>query len=168
MDEDKKTENIQEEVKQEGNSKLIIGAIIAVAVLAIGGFIFAKSVSNSSLSSTGTPTAQNTPEATGTLEASTELPSTGTGVNFIVEGGEYFYKPNQLKVKKGDKVKITFNNSGGMHDFVIDELNVKSKLIRSNESDTIEFTADKAGTFEFYCSVGQHRKLGMKGTLVVE
>jgi plastocyanin len=28
--------------------------------------------------------------------------------------------------------------------------------------------ADKKGTFEYYCSVGQHRALGMKGKLVVE
>lgn len=55
-----------------------------------------------------------------------------------------------------------------MHDFVIDELNVKTKIVKDGESETVEFTPDQTGTFEFYCSVGQHRQMGMKGTLIVE
>ena len=33
---------------------------------------------------------------------------------------------------------------------------------------TAEFTADKVGSFEYYCSVGSHRSMGMKGVLKVE
>jgi plastocyanin len=50
---------------------------------------------------------------------------------------------------------------------VIDEFNVKPKQIGANAEDSVEFTADKTGSFEFYCSVGNHREMGMKGTLVV-
>ena len=32
----------------------------------------------------------------------------------------------------------------------------------------VEFTVDKTGTFEYYCSVGQHRANGMVGNLIVE
>ncbi len=32
----------------------------------------------------------------------------------------------------------------------------------------VEFTADKKGTFEYYCSVGEHRVNGMKGKFIVE
>jgi uncharacterized cupredoxin-like copper-binding protein len=32
----------------------------------------------------------------------------------------------------------------------------------------VQFVADKTGTFEFYCSVGNHRQMGMVGTLVVQ
>lgn len=85
-----------------------------------------------------------------------------------VEGGMFYFKPNEIKVKKGEKVKITFTNKEGMHDFVIDELNVRTKRIKGGETDTVEFTPDKTGSFEFYCSVGSHRQMGMKGTLVVE
>ena len=55
-----------------------------------------------------------------------------------------------------------------MHDFVIDELNVKSEIIKSGETGEVEFTPDTIGEFEFYCSVGQHRANGMVGTLIVE
>lgn len=55
-----------------------------------------------------------------------------------------------------------------MHDFVIDELNIRTKRIAGGESDSVTFTADKTGAFEYYCSVGNHREMGMKGRLIVE
>ncbi|KKT09719.1 MAG: Plastocyanin [candidate division WWE3 bacterium GW2011_GWB2_43_22] len=56
----------------------------------------------------------------------------------------------------------------GTHDLRLDEFNVATKLLKAGETDTVEFTADKAGVFEYYCSVGEHRKMGMVGTLTVE
>ena len=73
-----------------------------------------------------------------------------------------------MKLRKGDTVKIVFKNSGGMHDWVIDEFSAKTKRIAANQEDTIQFVADKAGTFEYYCSVGNHRQMGMKGNLIVQ
>ena len=73
-----------------------------------------------------------------------------------------------LKVKKGDTVKITFVNDGGMHNWVLDELNVTMDPIKGGSTATVQFIANKTGSFEFYCSVGSHRDMGMKGTLVVE
>lgn len=89
-------------------------------------------------------------------------------VTFHVKGGSFFYVPNMIKVKKGDKVKIVFENVGGMHNINIDEFNVKSETVQSDKETTVEFTADKSGSFEYYCSVGQHRAMGQKGMLVVE
>ncbi len=85
-----------------------------------------------------------------------------------VEGGMFYYKPNEIKVKAGEKVTITFKNVEGVHDFVIDELNVKTQKIKSGETETVEFTPENPGSYEFYCSVGNHRAMGMKGTLIVE
>jgi plastocyanin len=78
------------------------------------------------------------------------------------------FDPATITVNKGDKVKITFKNSGGMHDWKIDELSIATKKIKTGEEEVLEFTADKVGTFEYYCSVGDHRAKGMKGTLVVK
>lgn len=86
-----------------------------------------------------------------------------------VDSSEFKFDVTSITLKKGEKVKLTLTNSGQMpHDFVVDELNVKTKTIKNGESDTIEFTPDKAGSFEFYCSVGSHRAKGMKGTVIVE
>jgi hypothetical protein len=43
-----------------------------------------------------------------------------------------------------------------------------AEQVGAGASDVVEFTADKAGTFEYYCSVGNHRAMGMKGTLTVK
>ena len=86
---------------------------------------------------------------------------------FTVEGLKFSFTPDLVTVKKGDTVRITFKNLDGFHDLVIDEFNVRTKQIPIGE-ETIEFVADKAGSFEFYCSVGNHRAMGMKGTLVVQ
>ena len=77
------------------------------------------------------------------------------------------FSPSTMTVKKGDKVKITYTNGGGTHDFQIEGYNVQTKTIQGGQSDSVEFTADKAGTFEYFCSVGNHRAVGMKGTLTV-
>lgn len=87
---------------------------------------------------------------------------------FSVEGKNFSFTPSVIKVKKGDKVVINFKNTQGFHDLVIDEFKVATKQIKTDEQDSISFIADKTGSFEYYCSVGTHRQMGMKGTLVVE
>lgn len=87
---------------------------------------------------------------------------------FTVSGKNFSYDQNTITVKKGDRVKITFNNTGGFHNLVIDEYGVTTKTAQAPFSDTIEFTADKVGSFEYYCSVGSHRAQGMFGVLKVE
>lgn len=94
--------------------------------------------------------------------------STGTVKEFVVKGANFSFSPSTMTVNKGDRVRIVFENSGGMHDWVIDEFSARTKVIQSGQIETIEFTADKSGTFEYYCSVGTHRQMGMKGTLTVK
>ncbi len=79
----------------------------------------------------------------------------------------YDYLPSEIRVNVGDTVRLTFENGGGFHDWVLDEFDAATRRISGGNADTIEFTADTAGTFEFYCSVGNHRALGMVGDFVV-
>jgi plastocyanin len=93
----------------------------------------------------------------------------GTVKVITVEGSNFKFLPATITVNKGDTVKITFKNTGGFHDFVIDEFEgAKTKQIGANSEETIQFVADKAGTFEYYCSVGNHRGMGMVGKLIVQ
>ncbi|MBY0376369.1 cupredoxin domain-containing protein [Patescibacteria group bacterium] len=87
---------------------------------------------------------------------------------FTVTGQNFSFSPSVMNVKKGDVVKITFVNSGGFHDFKIDEFKVATHQIKTGESETISFVADQTGSFQYYCSVGQHRANGMWGTLIVQ
>ncbi len=92
---------------------------------------------------------------------------------FVLEGVNYAFfmdgeEMPELKVDKGDTVRIEFTSSQGFHDFVIDEFNVATERVSDGGSTFVEFVADTEGIFEYYCSVGQHRANGMKGNLIVE
>ncbi len=50
------------------------------------------------------------------------------------------------------------------HNFNIDEFNVHSKDLTYTQSQTINFVADKSGTFHYYCSIHPE----MKGEIVVK
>lgn len=84
-----------------------------------------------------------------------------------MEAGAFYYKPDTLTAQVGKPVKFTLKSVDMMHDFNIDELGVKSPIVKAGESYVIEFTPTKAGTFEFYCSVGQHRSKGQIGKITV-
>lgn len=86
---------------------------------------------------------------------------------FNISARNYSYSRNEIKVRRGEKVRIILDVTEGMHDWVVDELNVRTPIIKAGETATIEFTPDQSGVFEFYCSVGQHRKFGMYGNFVV-
>lgn len=101
--------------------------------------------------------------------ASTSATTTESVAEFTVEGSEFKFVSNTMNLKKGQKVKLTFKNTGEMpHDFVVDELNIRTKVIKGGETDVIEFTPETVGKFESYCSVGSHRAKGMVGTVIVE
>jgi len=159
--------------KSKSNPMLFIGIAIA-AVVVIGGFLLTRSQKDTIQESIqGTETQSQLPEVSNerideqTAEESSGLPV--EDVNIIeVEGGAYYFKPNEIRVKKGEIVRIVFSNAGGSHDFVIDELDVKTKVTQTGEKAEVEFTANEAGEYEFYCSVMNHRALGMVGTLIVE
>ncbi len=87
---------------------------------------------------------------------------------FTISGQNFSFTPNSISVKKDDKVRIIFQNNMGFHDFKIDEYGIATKQAKAPYQEILEFTASKAGSFEFYCSVGTHRAMGMFGTFKVE
>lgn len=97
-----------------------------------------------------------------------EVQPTGELKEFTVEGSEYMYSPASITVNKGDRVKVTFKNIGNIgHNFVIGDLGVSTRVIPSGSTDVVEFTADRTGTFAFYCSVSGHRPAGMEGQIII-
>ena len=85
-----------------------------------------------------------------------------------VQNDRLSYVQSEIRVNEGDTIRLTFENTGGRHDWVLDEFDAATEVIRGGESETIEFTADEAGEYEFYCSVPGHRQAGMWGTFIVE
>ena len=89
-------------------------------------------------------------------------------VEITVTSRGFDFTPEEIRVNLGDRVVLTYENGGGFHDWVLDEFDAATRQISGGQSQTIEFVADKAGEFEFYCSVGNHRARGMVGTFIVE
>lgn len=152
------------------NPMLIIGAIVIIGVVGIGIFASqAKKSQPASVDEEKTDVVMDKKIAPTDSTTGEETTMDTTGVRTItVEAGSFYYKPAEIRVKKGQKVKIVMNSVDMMHDFNIDELGVKLPITKSGETNTVEFTPDKVGQFEYYCSVGQHRKNGQVGTLIVE
>ncbi len=83
-----------------------------------------------------------------------------------MESGMFFFEPNVIRAQVGQPVVVNVTATG-VHDFVIDEFSVR-QATPDGETTTIEFTPTRAGSFEFYCSIGSHRERGQVGTLIVE
>jgi nitrite reductase (NO-forming) len=151
-------------------NKLSIGiGIVAVAILS-GAIYFGVSMKQSQENVSLLPKTVNTTRSTTsekTTTPGTEQTTQNNEKMFTVIGENFSFTPNTIEVKKGDTVKITFQNKKGFHDWVIDEFQSRTKQIKTDEEETIQFVANKVGSFEYYCSVGNHRQMGMKGTLLV-
>lgn len=91
-----------------------------------------------------------------------------TTKEFTIDSFSYGYSMEEIRVNEGDTVTINLTNSNGLHDWVVDEFNAATETIRAGEETSVTFVADKAGTYEFYCSIGNHRAQGMVGKLIVE
>lgn len=120
---------------------------------------------NSKMPMDNTDTSKDTPVNDPTRVVRSDADKT---VTVTMSGGSFYFNPNVINAKKGDTVIINFSNDGGMHNFTIDEFNAQTKTVKTGETDSVSFVVDKAGSFEYYCSVGQHRAMGQKGMLVVE
>src|SRR5690349_749132 len=100
---------------------MIIAGVVVV-VLALSGFLYmSKSKPSTQTATMQTQEPVNTDSQTSTPEAEVAV----SDVQVItIEGGSYYYKPNEIKVKKGQKVKLTLKSMDMMHDFNIDALAV--------------------------------------------
>mgnify|MGYP001602120627 CR=1 FL=1 len=129
-------------------------------------------------SSRAEPTVDNIPDAIDNSIAQEEISDTQSTKTFLLSAENFKFigdDPRQraqnpdIRVKVGDKVKITLNSVEGFHDWVLDEFNARTLKVKAGDPETsIDFVADKKGTFEYYCSVGSHRANGMKGNFIVE
>ena len=110
----------------------------------------------------------NTDDMSGVDHSKVGMTAPAPAKVFALSGKNFSFDKTEIKVKKGDKVTINFTSADGFHDVVIDEFSAKTERVRTGGTSSMTFVADKTGTFEYYCSVGQHRMNGMVGKLIVE
>lgn len=88
-------------------------------------------------------------------------------VSFNLSASNFAFSQSSLTVKEGQDVTITLNVTEGFHDIKADGL-FQSEASGEGTVQTVSFKAPAKGTYEYYCSIGSHRSMGMVGTLVVE
>jgi plastocyanin len=163
---DESQEQVQTSSSEKSNKTPLIIAV--VIIVAIGGLLYSNSHALKQMAGGSKQVAVQGAKTTPIVKDTASPSAIQAEQTFTVTGANFSFDPKTMTVKKGDKVKVVFKNAEGFHDWNLDEFNAHTKKIKANEEDTVEFVADKTGTFEYYCSVGQHRQMGMKGTLTVE
>ncbi|TSC88709.1 MAG: plastocyanin [Microgenomates group bacterium Gr01-1014_5] len=148
------------------NKGIIIGSGILVPIAVI----VYLAVGQTSNKSTGVFQEQQTQAPAATESAPLVTPGqTETATIISVSGSEYNFTPKSINLEAGKSVKVVYKNTGTLpHDLVISELGVRTKVIGGGKEDTITFTPDKSGIYTFFCSVGNHRQLGMEGAVTVK
>lgn len=104
-----------------------------------------------------------------------------------VRAFEWGFEPEAIVLQRGQEVRIVFRNEGTiLHDFKIEDA-LTADVIASEgtgpltadegelfvgaedgEEGTLVFVPKAVGTYVFYCTIGNHRQLGMEGTVIVE
>jgi cytochrome c oxidase subunit 2 len=136
------------------NRNIIFGVAIVVLLLVVIGFYSSNAFSKGAVVKNG--------EINVNGDSSAVIQADGNTKVISISAQKYDYTPNIIRVKKGEHVKIILDNKDAKHGIVIPSLNLRGV-------DSLEFNADKSGTYEFYCPTfcGQGHS-EMKGIIVVE
>jgi len=86
---------------------------------------------------------------------------------FTITAKDFHYTPDHIEVTQDDLVKLTVRSEDVAHSFTIDEYRIVRR-VSAGGTTTFEFRADRAGTFNYYCSLtSEPGHATMKGQLVV-
>ena len=86
---------------------------------------------------------------------------------FDILAKNYSFSPSRIEVVHDDVVTLALQSEDQAHSFTIDEYRI-ARRIPEGGSTKLEFRADRAGTFDFYCNLSTDPGCKtMRGTLVV-
>lgn len=81
-----------------------------------------------------------------------------------VKASKFNFSPDPIMVKKGERVRLVVTSTDVDHGLAIDEFKVNLS-IPASKTETVEFVADKKGTFRVYCDLWQGQ---MQSSLIVK
>jgi uncharacterized cupredoxin-like copper-binding protein len=133
---------------------LAIGAAVAIPMVGCGGSSNDNSTSNAATQASTTGGAA----------------ATGAGGTVSLTATDFKFNPSDPTVSSGD---VTFNekNDGQVtHSLEIENVNGQDKelegTVSPGQSGTLKVNLPP-GKYEFYCPVGNHKQMGMKGEITV-
>jgi len=161
--------------------------LIVLLVLVVGGFlVFRGDDSDSGVSDVGSGSGSSAGDTSSAVPAvqgdesvdETIVGSDGTDEDepsddvasvkrFSVIAKRWDFSPSTIEVDEGDTVIMNIESVDVSHGFVISAFGV-SEFLSPGNTVSIEFVADKAGSFPFFCNVQCGSGHGsMRGTLIV-
>jgi heme/copper-type cytochrome/quinol oxidase subunit 2 len=75
------------------------------------------------------------------------------------------FRPEALRVRKGETLHLSLKSADGEHCFAVDALRVE-KRVRPGRATSFDLTPDKAGSFPIYCCLEPDNQ-SLRGRLVV-
>lgn len=75
------------------------------------------------------------------------------------------FSNEKIVVNEGDNVRIVLTNLEGVNNLVLKEFSIRTKTLKENEVDAIDFVANNKGVYKFYSDFGRYR--GVEGTIIV-
>lgn len=99
-----------------------------------------------------------------TAQAKRDFNVTARKFRFTISGTD----AQEIRVTQDDLVKVTLSSTDVPHSFTLPDYRIQ-KRVEPGRDVTFEFRAEKAGTFEFFCSLTNDscRERGMVGALIV-
>ena len=88
---------------------------------------------------------------------------------YTIAGSDGRWSLPSIRVKQGQKVKLRMTSGDVAHGFAAPDLDIDVEEIYPGKWVELEFVAEKAGTFPYFCTVLCHPKHGtMTGEIIVE
>ena len=98
--------------------------------------------------------------------SSPDVAPTGRATTVEVQVEGMHYTPSEIEVPAGDELVVEFENTGvDLHDISFGNGKASERL-NPGETQTIEVGIIGEDT-DFWCSVSNHREMGMEGMIVV-
>lgn len=164
------TDPLNPDSAKTSNTAGIVAMGVVIIVVVFIAFLLLRNADHSDMNMETETETDTVSALSATQETSVPVAADNDTVAINMEAGNFYYSVKEIKVKEGQKIKVTVTAKDMTHDFNIDELGVKSGAIKDGDTGTIEFVASKKGSFEYYCSIGNgyHRKMGQVGKIIVE
>ena len=91
-------------------------------------------------------------------------------VSYAIDMNNYSFSPNLIAAEPGETLKVKITSHNGNHDLKIDAFKFDSGVLENGQSKIFEIKVpiDAKGEYEFYCSIGNHKAMGMVGKFQIK
>jgi len=144
--------------------------LLLVSIFLVSACAQQKPVDTEDLIGQGTPVQQEANQQAPAIDEQVEEKVVAPGAEvkeFKITAKQFSFVPETIEVNKGDRIRLLVTSVDVPHGISIPEYGINERLDPGKEV-TIEFTADKEGTFTTFCSVfcGSGHS-SMKGKIIV-